>query len=100
MTFVIGAPCIDVMDRSCVEECPVDAIYEGARMMYIHPRECIDCGACDPVCPTEAIVPDRRMPDAFIEFRDAAQALFDNEEYSGGGSALGLVPDPPMVSAR
>nr|WP_110208377.1 ferredoxin [Nocardioides daejeonensis] len=98
MTFVIGAPCIDVMDRSCIEECPVDAIYEGTRMLYIHPLECIDCGACDPVCPTEAIVPDRRMPDAFIPFRDAARDLFKDEEYSGGGSTIGPVLDPPLVA--
>jgi len=38
-----------------VEECPVDCIYEGPRMLYIHPDECVDCGACEPVCPVEAI---------------------------------------------
>ncbi len=37
MTYVIAAPCIDVLDRGCVEECPVDCIYEGARSLYIHP---------------------------------------------------------------
>ena len=55
MTYVIGEPCIDVLDRACVEECPVDCIYEGARSLYIHPDECVDCGACEPVCPVEAI---------------------------------------------
>ena len=51
MTYVIGEPCIDVMDRACVDECPVDCIYEGERALYIHPDECVDCGACEPVCP-------------------------------------------------
>ncbi len=51
MTYVIGEPCVDVLDRACVEECPVDCIYEGERMLYIHPDECVDCGACEPVCP-------------------------------------------------
>ena len=55
MTYIIGLPCVDVKDRACVEECPVDCIYEGNRMLYIHPEECVDCGACEPVCPVEAI---------------------------------------------
>lgn len=55
MTYVIAEPCIDVMDKACIEECPVDCIYEGPRMLYIHPDECVDCGACEPVCPVEAI---------------------------------------------
>ena len=48
-------PCVDLKDRACVDECPVDCIYEGERMLYIHPDECVDCGACEPVCPVEAI---------------------------------------------
>jgi NAD-dependent dihydropyrimidine dehydrogenase PreA subunit len=40
--------CIDCVNRSCVKECPVDCIYEGARALYIQPVECIDCGACVP----------------------------------------------------
>ncbi len=43
MTYVIAQPCIDVVDRACVDECPVDCIYEGARALYIHPDECVDC---------------------------------------------------------
>jgi NAD-dependent dihydropyrimidine dehydrogenase PreA subunit len=54
MTYVIDAPCIDVEDSACVEECPVDRIYVGARTLYIHPDECVDCGACAPMCPVEA----------------------------------------------
>jgi NAD-dependent dihydropyrimidine dehydrogenase PreA subunit len=50
---------VDITDRSCLEECPVDCIYEGERKLYINPRECIDCGACEPVCPVEAIASDR-----------------------------------------
>ena len=44
MTYVIAQPCVDVKDRACVDECPVDCIYEGARSLYIHPEECVDCG--------------------------------------------------------
>ncbi|HXY63187.1 MAG TPA: 4Fe-4S binding protein, partial [Mycobacterium sp.] len=50
MTYVIGRACVDVMDKSCVQECPVDCIYEGARALYINPDECVDCGACKSAC--------------------------------------------------
>lgn len=55
MTYIIAEPCVDIKDKSCIEECPVDCIYEGDRMLYIQPDECVDCGACEPVCPVEAI---------------------------------------------
>lgn len=61
MPYVIASPCIDVTDNSCMEECPVDCIYEGDRKLYIHPAECIECGACEPACPVEAISVDRRL---------------------------------------
>jgi NAD-dependent dihydropyrimidine dehydrogenase PreA subunit len=63
MTYVIGEPCVDVLDRACVEECPVDCIYEGERMLYIHPDECVDGRACEPVCPVEAIYYEDDPPD-------------------------------------
>src|ERR1700755_3608209 len=63
MVYVITEGCIDVMDRTCVQECPVDCIYEGARALYINPEECIDCGACEPVCPREAIYYEEDLPE-------------------------------------
>src|SRR6266404_8932835 len=54
MPYVIAEPCITVKDRSCVDVCPVDCIYEGEDQLYIHPDECIDCGACVPECPVTA----------------------------------------------
>ena len=50
MTYVIAQPCVDVKDKACVDECPVDCIYEGNRSLYINPNERVDCGACEPVC--------------------------------------------------
>ena len=43
MTYVIAEPCVDLLDKACIEECPVDCIYEGRRSLYIHPDECVDC---------------------------------------------------------
>src|SRR5262245_844881 len=51
MPYIIAEPCINVKDRGCVDVCPVDCIYEGDDHLYIHPDECIDCGACEPECP-------------------------------------------------
>jgi len=78
MPYVIAGPCIDVMDKSCVEECPVDCIYEGDRKLYINDRECIDCGACEPVCPVEAISQDRRVPEEYTEFVEDNQEFFSS----------------------
>ncbi len=55
MPYVITEACINTKDKACVDVCPVDCIYEGERMLYIHPDECIDCGACVPACPVAAI---------------------------------------------
>jgi ferredoxin len=67
MTYVIAEPCVDVKDKSCIEECPVDCIYEGGRMLYIQPDECVDCGACEPVCPVEAIYYEDDLPEQWAE---------------------------------
>jgi NAD-dependent dihydropyrimidine dehydrogenase PreA subunit len=76
MPYVIMDGCIDVMDRSCIEECPVDCIYEGNRKLYIQPDECIDCGACEPVCPEDAISLDRKTPDDKSAFIDDNRRFF------------------------
>ena len=68
MTYVIAQPCVDLKDKACVEECPVDCIYEGDRMLYIHPDECVDCGACEPVCPVEAIFYEDDVPEEWKDY--------------------------------
>ena len=75
VTYVIAQPCVDLKDRACVDECPVDCIYEGKRMLYIHPDECVDCGACEPVCPVEAIFYEDDTPEQWKEYYDANVAL-------------------------
>ena len=60
---VITDPCIGTKDTACVDVCPVDCIhprkdeeeFEAAAILYVHPEECIDCGACVPACPVTAI---------------------------------------------
>jgi NAD-dependent dihydropyrimidine dehydrogenase PreA subunit len=55
LPYVIMESCADILDQTCVDNCPVDCIYEGDRSSYINPDECIECGACEPVCPVDAI---------------------------------------------
>ena len=67
MTYYITETCLDVKDTACVEVCPADCIHpitgEGEPMLYIDPDECIDCGACEPECPVEAIFAEEDLPD-------------------------------------
>jgi NAD-dependent dihydropyrimidine dehydrogenase PreA subunit len=76
------------MDKSCTAEWPVDCIYEGERKLYINPNECIDCGACEPACPEEAIFTDFRAPDEDAEFI-ADNARFFDEPLPGRGEPVG-----------
>ena len=90
MSFVIGADCIDVNDRACTDVCPVDCIYVGDRKSYINAAECIDCGACEPECPVEAIFVDRsaRGDDEKTRFVEDNRAFF-SEILPGRTAPLG-----------
>ena len=68
MTYIIAEPCIDIKDLSCIDVCPVDCIHVGDRMLVIDAEECIDCGACEPECPVEAILPEDAIPDDWEPF--------------------------------
>jgi ferredoxin len=68
MAYVVTEPCIMCKYTDCVEVCPVNCFYEGENMLVIHPDECIDCGACEPVCPTTAIFVQDEVPDKWKEY--------------------------------
>ena len=100
MTYIITQPCVDVIDKACIEECPVDCIYEGERMLYIHPDECVDCGACEPVCPVEAIFYEDDVPDQWKDYYKANVEFFSDLGSPGGASKTGKIPkDHPLVAA-
>ncbi len=108
MTYVIGKACVDVTEKSCVRVCPVDCIYEGARALYIHPDECVDCGACRLECRVGAIHWEDDLPEDEQQHR-ADNAAFFSETLPGrdeplgspgGASKLGRVGvDTPLVAA-
>jgi NAD-dependent dihydropyrimidine dehydrogenase PreA subunit len=100
MTYVIAQPCVDVKDKACIEECPVDCIYEGRRSLYIHPDECVDCGACEPVCPVEAIYYEDDVPEQWSEYYTANVEFFNDLGSPGGAAKLGMIEkDHPIVEA-
>lgn len=91
MAFVICPPCIEfdhaVCERACMEVCPVQCIYlpdqtvlpQEARqdMLYVHPYECVHCGACVPVCPAAAIFAEDEVPAPWREYLEVQVAAFD-----------------------
>lgn len=108
MTYVIGSACVDVAEKSCVQDCPADCIYEGLRSLYINPDECVDCAACQFICKVDAIYFEDDLPE------DQKQHLADNAAFfteilpgrdaplgsPGGAEALGPIGvDTPLVAA-
>ncbi|WP_269500214.1 ferredoxin [Castellaniella sp. S9] len=88
MPHIITEACIDCIHKECVKECPVDCIYEGVRSLYIQPDECIDCGACVPACPEDAIFFDEDVPDNLREYI-ADNTRFFSEILDGKTEPLG-----------
>jgi len=84
MAYVIAEPCIGTKDTACVDACPVDCIHpkkdEPAHgeeeMLYIDPVECIDCGACVPVCPVSAIFALDDLPEKWKAFTERNAAYY------------------------
>jgi NAD-dependent dihydropyrimidine dehydrogenase PreA subunit len=76
LAYIICEPCVGTKDTACVDVCPVDCIhprkdepqFHSAEMLYIHPDECIDCGACVPACPVEAIFALDETPEKWKTF--------------------------------
>jgi NAD-dependent dihydropyrimidine dehydrogenase PreA subunit len=83
MPYVITEACIGVKDRACVDVCPVDCIYEGENQLYIHPDECIDCGACEPECPVNAIFPEEDVPEGMRAFIASNRDAFESDTPPG-----------------
>ena len=85
MSYVIGAPCVDHTDQSCVAVCPVDAIYGDLavdRKLYVDPEGCIECGACETACPNAAILPEGKLPGDWRAWATVDATWFDDPEWA------------------
>ena len=99
MPFVITDPCIGTKDTACVDVCPVDCIhprkdepeFETATMLYIHPEECIDCGACVPACPVSAIYESHDATPASQQDLIAANDVYRSGEPAAIEQAEAIV---------
>jgi NAD-dependent dihydropyrimidine dehydrogenase PreA subunit len=105
MALFIGSNCIDVKDGICTQACPVDCIYEGERMFYIHPTECIECGMCESICPVDAIRYDDEAEAGEADFVRINIAVFQDadgtiSEPGGWRKTAPPIPDHPAVAAR
>ena len=68
MAYIVAEPCIKCKYTDCVDVCPVDCFREGENTLVINPDECIDCGACVPECPTEAIFSEDDLPEKWADY--------------------------------
>ena len=75
MTHVVAEPCFNCKYTDCVVVCPVECFYEGESMLYIHPDECIDCEACVPECPVEAIFHEDNLPEEWKGYTELNKEL-------------------------
>lgn len=83
MAYVIAQPCVDRMDQSCVEVCPVDCITADPgpdRKFYIDPDGCIECGSCESACNQGAIFPDWKLPAEWSVFASIDATYYADPE--------------------
>jgi ferredoxin len=68
MAYVVCQPCHDCKYTDCVVVCPMDCFYQDENQLYIDPEACIDCEACVPECPVEAIFHEANVPGEWGKF--------------------------------
>ncbi len=94
MAYIVADPCVKCKYTDCVAVCPVDCFYEGVNFLVIHPDECIDCGACEPECPTTAIFEEGDLPDkwnAYIEINAVLSGAKEKDDADTAGWPDSLV---------
>ena len=99
MTFVIASACIDVMDQSCIEVCPVDCIHVDEsedKICYIDPVACIDCGVCEPACPVGAIFDEKDVPRDVAVFT-GINALWFSDRQAARDQVDAFVEENPSI---
>jgi len=96
MAYVIAEPCIGTKDTACVDACPVDCIhpkkntthddgrtiFDDVPQLYIDPTECIDCGACVPVCPVSAIFAVDDLPEKWKQYTELNEGYVNADKFT------------------
>lgn len=78
MAYIVAESCVKCKFTDCVAVCPVDCFYEGADMLVINPDECIDCGACEPECPVNAIYEEDDLPEKWHSYIELNERLAES----------------------
>ncbi|MEE2822953.1 MAG: ferredoxin family protein [Acidobacteriota bacterium] len=96
MTYIVTDRCVDNRYTDCVADCPVDCFHEihDPHMLIINPDECIDCDACVPLCPVNAIYPEAEVPaesEEWVEKNDADLCTDENRITDTLGSLDGAI---------
>ena len=68
MTYIVVELCVDCKYTDCAAVCPVEAFHELPDRLYINPQTCIDCDACVPECPVEAIFSEATLPEQYADW--------------------------------
>ncbi len=86
MTYIVTERCTSNRYTDCVADCPVDCFYElkDPHMLIVNPDECIDCDACVPLCPVNAIYPEAEVPEEHEEWieKNAADLCTDDNRIT------------------
>ena len=88
MTHVVTSACVGHKYQDCVAVCPVEAFKETDNYLVIDPDECIDCAACVPECPVDAIFADTDLPDEEEEWLQRNEDESPNLEIAEGDSPV------------
>ena len=88
MAYIVADPCVKCKYTDCVAVCPVECFYEGENSLVIHPDECIDCGACEPECPTTAIFEESALPEKWAPYGEI-NAVFAGAKPASGADTTG-----------
>ena len=100
MAFVVCEPCRGCKYTDCVVVCPMECFYQDGAMLYIDPVDCIDCEACVPECPVEAIYYEDDTPEEWADYYKANVEFFDDLGSPGGAAKIGNTgKDHPFIAA-
>ena len=92
MAYVVCEPCHDCKYTDCVAVCPCDCFYHDDMQLYIDPGECIDCEACVPECPVEAIFRDASVPAQWAHYVQLNAERVSALKVSGGNITNRMEP--------
>ncbi len=108
MAYIITKLCLDCKDIACTQVCPVDCIYEYSgddaeipkNQLLIDPDECIDCNACVPECPWEAIFAEDETPDIFNEDIEINAKIVGQKRFVPQREEGKPLPTPEEIQAN